>query len=103
MLLALDFRYDSPKEIVLVTPSARAQAEPFLARLRKTFLPNRVLSVVTAGEDQAAQARLVPAIRAKVARAGLTTAYVCEKQTCELPTSDPDVFGHQIRKIQILR
>jgi uncharacterized protein YyaL (SSP411 family) len=103
MLIAVDFRYDSPKEIVLVTPSARAQAEPFLARLRKTFLPNRVLSVVVAGTDQEAQAQLVPTIRAKVVRAGLTTAYVCENRTCELPTTDPEVFGRQIRKVQLLR
>ncbi len=103
MLIALDFRYDSPKEIVIVTPAARAEAEPFLERLRKTFLPNRVLSVVTEGADQAAQAELVPTIRAKVARAGAATAYVCERQTCKLPTTDPDVFGQQIRTVQSIR
>jgi uncharacterized protein YyaL (SSP411 family) len=99
MLIALDFRYDSPKEIVLVAPSTRAQAEPFLERLRKTFLPNRVLSVVIEGADQAALAQLAPTLRGKVAQSGRATAYVCERQTCDLPTTRPEVFGQQIRKV----
>jgi uncharacterized protein YyaL (SSP411 family) len=103
MLIALDFRYDSPKDIVIVTPAVRAEAEPFLARLRKTFLPNRVLSVVTEGADKAAQAQLVPSIRDKIARKGVATAYVCERQTCEPPTTDPDVFAQQIREVQNIR
>jgi uncharacterized protein len=100
MLIALDFRYDSPKEIVIVTPRARAEATPFLDRLRKTFVPNRVLSIVTEGANQAALARLVPEVAAKVAKAGVPTAYVCERQTCELPTTDPSVFEKQIRSVE---
>src|SRR5713101_4935521 len=46
MLLAVDFQLDVPKEIVIVTARSRAEAEPLLAELRATFLPNRVLSVV---------------------------------------------------------
>jgi uncharacterized protein YyaL (SSP411 family) len=102
MLAALDFHYDSAKEIVIVTRSSREQAEPFLERLRATYLPNRTLSVVTEGEDEAAQGQLVPAVRGKIARGGKATAYVCAKQTCELPTTDPEVFGRQIRKVQPL-
>jgi uncharacterized protein YyaL (SSP411 family) len=100
MLIALDFHDDSPKEIVIVTPRARTEATPFLDRLRKTFLPNRVLSIVTEGADQAALAQLVPEVAAKVAKAGVATAYVCERQTCELPTTDPGVFQKQIRGVQ---
>ncbi|MGA3121836.1 MAG: thioredoxin domain-containing protein [Polyangiaceae bacterium] len=103
MLLALDFRYDAPKEIVIVTPKARDEAAPFLERLGRTFLPNRVLSVVTDESDQTEEADLLPAIRAKVARKGAATAYVCENQTCDLPTTDPDVFGQQIRKVRVIR
>lgn len=103
MLAALDFRYDSPKEIVIVAHLSREQAEPFLERLRTTYLPNRTVAVVTEGEDQAAQGQLVPTVRSKIAREGKTTAYVCAKKTCELPTTDPDVFARQIRKVQPLR
>jgi hypothetical protein len=100
MLLAVDFRYDSPKEIVIVLPTARKEAEPFLAQLRKHFVPNRVLAVVTEGADQAAQAELVPMIRSKVARQGKPTAYVCEKQACQLPTADPEMFARQIQRVK---
>jgi hypothetical protein len=100
MLIALDFRYDSPKEIVIVTPTRRAEAAPFLDRLGKIFLPNRVLSTVTEGVDQRALGQLVPATASKVARANAATAYVCQRQTCDLPTTDPNVFEKQIRKVE---
>jgi uncharacterized protein YyaL (SSP411 family) len=98
MLLALDFRADTPKEIVIVTPHAKSEAEPFLAQLRKQFLPNRVLVVVTEGEDQAAKVKLVPMVAGKIARNGKTTAYVCERGACDLPTRDPEVFARQLKK-----
>jgi len=100
MLLAVDFQLDVPKEIVIVTPRSRAEAEPLLAGLRATFLPNRVLSVVAEGRDLAAEAKVVPLVEGKVARKGQATAYVCERQVCELPTTDPGVFLRQIRKVQ---
>jgi uncharacterized protein YyaL (SSP411 family) len=98
MLLALDFRFDSPKEIVIVTPTNRAEAEPLLARLQKRFVPNRVLTVVADGVSRDALEALVPTVRGKVARQGKATAYVCEKQTCQAPTTDPDVFARQLER-----
>jgi uncharacterized protein YyaL (SSP411 family) len=100
MLLAVDFRLDNPKEIVIVTPSDRQEAERFLAKLRRTFLPNRVLTVVSEGEELAAKAQLVPLVEGKVVRAGKTTAYVCEERVCQLPTTDPGIFAEQIRQVK---
>jgi hypothetical protein len=97
MLLALDFASGVPKEIVIVTPHDRAEAEPFLAKLREVFLPNRVLVVVPEGEALEKLAALVPLVASKVARGGLATAYVCERRTCELPTTDPGTFARQLR------
>ena len=98
MLLAVDFERDSPKEVVIVAPTSRKEAEPLLDRLRSTFLPNRVLAVAVEGADLQAQASLVPLLQGKAARKGQATAYVCEKGVCKLPTSDPEVFAQQIRK-----
>ncbi len=103
MLLALDFRYDTPKEIVIVTPNSPAEAEPLLASLRATFLPNRILIVVTQGSRLASLEKLVPLVEGKTARQGKATAYVCEQRVCELPTTDPAVFAKQIRKVQSLQ
>ena len=100
MLLAVDFRLGTPKEIIIVTPRARGDADPFLAELRTTFLPNRILSVVPEGDQFAAHADLVPLLDGKFARDGETTAYVCENRICELPTTDPAIFAEQIRAVR---
>lgn len=99
LLLAVDFRTDAPKEIIIVTPGATGQAEPLLAKLRTTFLPNRVIAVVSEGRHQEAVAKLVPLVKDKLAQKGKPTAYVCERRVCELPTSDPNVFLGQIRRV----
>ena len=97
MLLALDFWLDSPKEIVLVTaPGSRDDAAPFLEVLRRTYLPNKVLAVVSQGKDLEDQAALIPLVKGKVAREGLATAYVCEQGICLLPTTDVGVFSRQL-------
>jgi len=46
--------------------------------------------------DLAAQERLVPLLEGKVARGGKATAYVCERQVCERPTSDPERLAAQL-------
>jgi hypothetical protein len=101
MLLASDFHLDTPKELVIITPGSRNEAEPLLAKLRSTFVPNRVLTVA-AEADLTAQSRLVPLLRGKVARRGQATAYVCERRVCRFPTSDPEVFARQIQKVEPL-
>jgi uncharacterized protein YyaL (SSP411 family) len=102
MLAAVDFYLDLPKEIVIVTPRSRTEAEPFLARLRTSFLPNRILAVVPEGGAFPAHEELIPLLKNKVARKNAATAYVCEKGVCELPTTDPDVFAKQIQKVKPL-
>jgi uncharacterized protein YyaL (SSP411 family) len=110
LLLAIDFTTDVPKEIVIVTPppavpadggaagEPRSVAEPFLAKLREQYLPNRVLVVVSEGDALAALERIVPLVGGKTAQHGRATAYVCERRTCELPTTDPEVFAAQITR-----
>jgi len=97
-MLALDWRTDRVREVVVVAPAgqdARRAAEPLLAKLRSTFLPNRI--VVVADESQLdALAKVAPLVQGKLARGGETTAYVCERGTCKLPTSDPEVFAAQL-------
>ncbi len=102
-LLALDFRFDTPKEIFIVTASSRSEAEPFLERLRLLFVPNRVLGVATQGADLDVQAELIPLLDGKIAREGSATAYVCERGVCKLPTLDPAVFARQVAVVDSLK
>ena len=102
MLLAVDFYLDTPKEIVIVVPHTRAEAEPLLDELRATFVPNRILAVVAEGNELDSHAALIPLLEGKVARDSKSTAYVCENRICDLPTTDPAVFATQIRTVHQL-
>jgi hypothetical protein len=92
MLLALDYRLDTPKEIVIVTPGSRDEAEPFLAPLRASFVPNRILAILKESEV-AGQAELVPLVAASWHGRPRTSA----RGECLRPTSDPAVFAKQLR------
>ncbi len=101
-LLALDFHLDSAKEIVIVTHKSRSEAEPLLARLRTTYVPNRVLLVTAEGPQLEDLARLSPLVQSKVAGKNQPMAYVCKRGVCDLPTADPAVFEKQIRQVDPL-
>jgi hypothetical protein len=102
LLTALDFSLDKPKEIVIVTPDAETTAEPFLARLRAVFVPNRILVATPQGSELERQQQTIPLLQFKIAIGGKATAYVCEQQICALPTAEPAVFGQQITKVEPL-
>ena len=100
MLSVLDFRSDLPKEIAIVTP-ASGRASPFLDRLARVFLPNRILVVVSSAEAAKLEER-VPLLRGKRPIGNLATAYVCEQRVCALPTTDVLVFAGQIARVRKL-
>ena len=101
MLLAVDFYLDTPKQILVVAPRGeKGAADPLMTVFRGRFLPNRVFSVVSAGEEQERNARFVPLLRGKEAAGGRATAYVCENRTCGLPTNDPAEFERQLLPVR---
>ncbi|MCA9528015.1 MAG: thioredoxin domain-containing protein, partial [Myxococcales bacterium] len=99
LLAALDMALDKPREVVIVADD-RAAAEPLLAVLRRTWLPDRALVLLLDGPRVGAQD--VPLVEEKVAQGGRPTAYVCEEGRCERPTSDPAVFAQQLARVQPL-
>jgi uncharacterized protein YyaL (SSP411 family) len=97
MLLAVDYYLDRPVQILIVAPRGKRDgASPLLAALRGRFVPNRVLSVTTEGEERDRASSLVPLLEGKPAEGGRATAYVCRNRTCRLPTADPDEFARQL-------
>ncbi len=97
MLLAVDFFLDAPKQILIVAPRGKkAETGPLLTALRRQFVPNRILSIVSEGSEQERTARVIPILHGKEAAGGRVTAYVCENRSCRLPTSDPDEFTSQL-------
>jgi uncharacterized protein YyaL (SSP411 family) len=101
MLSALDYALDQPLEVVVVAPAAGAAAALEEAQ-RRVFVPNRIYVLATEGDDLAAQSRAVPLLEGKRARGGKATAYVCRGKTCDLPTSDPQVFAAQLARFEPL-
>ncbi|MEL7371468.1 MAG: thioredoxin domain-containing protein, partial [Myxococcota bacterium] len=86
---ALDFYYDEAKEIAVVGEGPERQA--LLDVLRKSFLPNRALSLRPTPE--------VPWTEDKRPMGGKPTAYVCLNQVCKKPTSDPKELERQLAEI----
>jgi uncharacterized protein YyaL (SSP411 family) len=95
MLLALDFWLAPPREIVLVWPE-RSSPAAFLDALRGTFLPNRVLLGASEGAQLDALAGISPLVAGKTSVDARPTAYVCERGTCRLPTTDPAEMAAQL-------
>jgi uncharacterized protein YyaL (SSP411 family) len=101
-LLALDFRTDMAREVAIVWPkqSGPAAAAPLLDVVRRTFLPNKVLAGTAEGEGLSALVPLAPFVAEKRALGGRSTAYVCERGRCELPTADPIVLARQLARVR---
>jgi hypothetical protein len=104
MLVALDWASDVAREIVVVVPEGRGVFAPgarsMLDVLQRTFLPNAVVVVASEAGLNGALGEGVPWVRDKVLREGRVTAYVCERGTCELPTTDPMVFARQLSEVR---
>ncbi len=104
MMLAVDFYADSPKEIALITPDGMAPTDealtPLLAVLRSSFVPNHVFLITSREAAGGPLSKRVPWAKDKPTKGGKPTAYVCERGSCDLPTSDPAVFRKQINNHQ---
>ncbi|HEU4382811.1 MAG TPA: thioredoxin domain-containing protein [Anaeromyxobacteraceae bacterium] len=103
MLLAVDFHSDAAREVVLVWPAGDPAPEPFLAVLRRTFLPNRALAGAPEGPALEALAAVAPVTRDKRAAGGRPTAYVCERGACRLPAIEPEKLRAQVEPVKPLR
>ncbi len=96
LLTALDFHLDQSREIIIVVPQDAVSADPFLAILRKHYLPNQVLALVSEDPDGQSLEKIMPIVRNRPAMDGKATAYVCQNHTCKLPTADPHEFARLV-------
>jgi|SRR6266511_4044652 len=99
MLLAVDFATDAAHEVVLVWPEKEPVPEPFVAVLRRTFLPNRALTGAAEGHAVARLGRTATVAAGKIA-AGRPTAYVCDRGLCRLPAIAPEKLASQIAPVR---
>lgn len=99
MLSALDYYLDQPLQIILVHPADGPVNKELARAVHRSHVPNHTLVEAVEGPPLAAIAERVPTARDKHARAGASTAYVCQRGTCKLPTSDPDILARQLARI----
>lgn len=95
MLLAVDYYLGSAKEIIIITPHSRSDADLFLKALNQKFVPNRILLVLSQNQVSEHE-KIVPIVKSKIAIDGKTTAYVCQKGVCKHPVTDIEEFLKQI-------
>jgi uncharacterized protein YyaL (SSP411 family) len=83
LLAAVDFHTDGPREIAVVGDPASPVTAALLARIRRTYVPNRTLMVL----DPAATAPRPPLLEGKTMVDGQPTVYVCHRMTCSPPAT----------------
>ncbi len=81
LFCAADLCVHQPKEIVVV--ARPGEADELIARIRKTYLPNRTLTIVSPTSPEQLPARL----QNKGAVDGKPTVYVCHNMTCSAPVT----------------
>ena len=88
-LVALDFLWHPPVEIVIAGDLEGSMAAEFLATVHGRFLPAKVL----AGNPSPGPAGLeqtLPLLADKRSLDGKTLAYVCQDCTCQEPVEDAE-------------
>jgi uncharacterized protein len=91
---AADFALARVREVAIVGDPGADDTEALLARVWRTYQPNRVLAAA-APDDAAAQGE-VPLLADRPALQGRATAYVCEHFVCQLPVTEPDELAAQL-------
>lgn len=86
LIAAADFHRRGPLEIAVVVDPRSAGSDPLLNRIRATYLPNRVLTVVDPDPDSPRP----PLLAGKGLVDEKTTVYVCHRRTCSLPATEWD-------------
>jgi uncharacterized protein YyaL (SSP411 family) len=97
LLVALDRYYDTPLEVAVLAPASRDEASALRDRLRSNFVPNKAFAVLTDAEASQQEAE-IPWLQGKRAMGGKSTAYVCERGRCDLPTAKPEMFHKQLER-----
>jgi uncharacterized protein len=89
-LCAADRAVSRSLEVAVVGEPTEDETRALLEVAWSDFLPNRVIA---AGPEGSAEP---PLLRARPARNGAATAYVCEDFTCKEPVTQPDALARQL-------
>ncbi|HYE94602.1 MAG TPA: thioredoxin domain-containing protein [Rubricoccaceae bacterium] len=95
-MVAADFAIGPSIEVVIAGERGAEDTTTMLDRLGRVYTPNAVTLLRAPGEGPAPIAALAPFTEAQTARGGQATAYVCQNQACQQPTTDPNELVRQV-------
>ena len=98
LLAAVDFILGPSREIVIAGPSKDPCTEAMIQAVQRPFLPNTVLLLKDAGEQQERIQALAPFLDSMEQIEGKPAAYVCEQYSCKQPITNPDELRESLRK-----
>jgi uncharacterized protein len=101
MLCAVDAYGAGLRELVVVWPEGGPLPAAMLQAVRRTYLPDVVLTGAPEGAALERLARVAPIAAGRVAQDGQPTAYLCERGACQLPVTTADALLEQLRRPRV--
>lgn len=95
-LVAVDASLSKPAQIIIAGASDDPLTRSLLIEIHSHYLPNKVLMLADGKSGQDFLAQYVPFIGTIRMVDGVSTAFVCENYTCQMPTSSPQVLSKQL-------
>ena len=93
-LCALSYHLATPKEIAIIGPRDNPATRALADAAHRRFAPHKV--VAGCAPDDARATEGIPLLRGRGMVDGKPTAYVCERNACKLPVTDPDALLKQM-------
>ncbi len=97
MLVALNYYLSPKRQVVLAGRHDHESTRAFLRKIRSRFAPNSATFLIESDETRERLAKLIPATAEMKQINGMTTAYVCENYTCQLPVTDIDKLAELLQ------
>jgi uncharacterized protein YyaL (SSP411 family) len=87
LLCAVDFHYDTPREIAVVGAPGAPATEAMLRAVFSEYRPNKVVAFAGDAVVPDTLARLIPLLKGKRQIDGQATGYVCRHYVCKKPVT----------------
>ncbi len=100
LLAATDFLSRPPRQIVIVGQRDATDTRALLKAANARFTPDMVLMFADGGEGQRELVERLPHLEGATMQDGRATAYLCQDQACQLPTTDPAELARRLSAIQ---
>jgi uncharacterized protein YyaL (SSP411 family) len=87
LISALDFYYDSTREIVIIGDPGKPETKNLLDEVFARYMPNKIVVLAKGNEQAAAMSENMPLMNGKTMIDSKPTVYVCENYACLKPAA----------------